>query len=57
VTVVTRSQRVDADRVVRSGTGFMTDEEGNLRDGYRRRRMTFRVSPRNFPLAGLGTTP
>jgi type IV pilus assembly protein PilW len=55
VTLVTRSQRADADRVVRSGTGFAVDEEGNLRDGYRRRRMTFRVSPRNFPLAGLGS--
>jgi len=55
VTVVSRSQRTDTERVVLLGDGFAPDEEKNPRDGYRRRHTTFRISPRNYRIAGVGT--
>ncbi|MCP3102472.1 prepilin-type N-terminal cleavage/methylation domain-containing protein [Myxococcus sp. K15C18031901] len=55
VTVVSRSQRVDAERIVVQGAGFKPDEEENPLDGHRRRHTTFRISPRNFRIAGVGT--
>ncbi|RKG74991.1 prepilin-type N-terminal cleavage/methylation domain-containing protein [Corallococcus exercitus] len=48
VSLVIRTRRVNQDAVL---TG--TDEEGYARDGYKRRRFTFMVEPRNFASVGL----
>ncbi|NPD22382.1 PilW family protein [Corallococcus exiguus] len=48
ISLVIRTRRANQDAVL-SGT----DEEGYVQDGYKRRRFTFTVEPRNFASVGL----
>ncbi|RKH65004.1 PilW family protein [Corallococcus llansteffanensis] len=52
VTLVVRTRRSNQD-AVQAGT----DEEGYVRDGYKRRRFTFKVEPRNFMSVGMIRKP
>lgn len=52
VTLVIRTRRSNQDAVL---TGV--DEEGYVQDGYKRRRFTFKVEPRNFMTVGLVRQP
>jgi hypothetical protein len=54
VTLISRTLSADAALVRRDHHGFELDDEGLPRDGFQRRRLVFRVSPRNF---GLAETP
>jgi type IV pilus assembly protein PilW len=48
ITLVIRTRRTNQDAAMGG-----TDEEGNVRDGYSRRRFTFTVEPRNFMTVGM----
>jgi type IV pilus assembly protein PilW len=52
VTLVIRTRRADVS-VVKAGAPVRYDEEGFPVDGYKRRTLTFRVTPRNFSAGGL----
>lgn len=52
--VTMRSRRLNPDAVIlKSGGAFDVDSEGHLTDGYVRRQFVFRVTPRNYRMAGL----
>ena len=50
--ITTRSRRPDPDQIVEEGSGFATDEEGNLRDGFKRRTYVVHLAPRNLGVVG-----
>ncbi|MCP3136541.1 PilW family protein [Pyxidicoccus xibeiensis] len=52
VTLVIRSRRADVTAVT-PGVPMRVDEEGFPEDGFKRRTLTFRVTPRNFAAGGL----
>jgi prepilin-type N-terminal cleavage/methylation domain-containing protein len=53
VQVITRTARLDSSLIQRNGGGFLVDEDGHPRDGYKRRSSTLEIMPRNFAYAGV----
>lgn len=50
--ITARTLQADADAVRQGDDGSTRDEEGNPRDGFKRRHFIQRVSPRNFAISG-----
>ncbi len=52
IDITTRTLRRDVEAIAPSGSTFLRNPDGRLRDGYKRRQLLFRMVPRNMGFSG-----